>query len=84
MRLSKNDLNVANLNVVTAGAAEDNDGKSSTGSGSGKGGSNGDRALNCNDCNRRFCLDYDLPVCKDAEDEDVFTTCFRTYPSVQI
>jgi hypothetical protein len=35
------------------------------------------RALNCNDCNRRFCLDYHLPMCKEAKEEDVFTTCFR-------
>ncbi|KAJ5675843.1 hypothetical protein N7462_008740 [Penicillium macrosclerotiorum] len=35
------------------------------------------RALNCNDCNRKFCLDYDLPICKDAKEDDVFTTCFQ-------
>ncbi|PGG97548.1 hypothetical protein AJ79_09163 [Helicocarpus griseus UAMH5409] len=35
------------------------------------------RALNCNDCNRRFCLDYGLPKCKGAKEEDVFTTCFQ-------
>ncbi|KAL2003649.1 hypothetical protein VTN02DRAFT_2912 [Thermoascus thermophilus] len=35
------------------------------------------RALNCNDCNRKFCLDYNLPVCKGAKEEDVFTTCFQ-------
>jgi len=39
------------------------------------------RAGNCNDCNRQFCLDYNLPICKGAKMEDVFTTCFRTFPS---
>jgi hypothetical protein len=40
------------------------------------------RALSCNDCNRKFCLDYELPICKDAKEEDVFTTCFRKLPMV--
>ncbi|WPG99274.1 Hypothetical protein R9X50_00208700 [Acrodontium crateriforme] len=31
----------------------------------------------CSDCNRQFCLDYNLPICKDAKEEDVFTTCFQ-------
>jgi hypothetical protein len=31
----------------------------------------------CNDCNRQFCLSYNLPFCKDAKEEDVFTTCFQ-------
>lgn len=35
------------------------------------------RAGNCNDCTRQFCLDYNLPICKKAALEDVFTTCFR-------
>jgi hypothetical protein len=35
------------------------------------------RALSCNDCNRKFCLDYELPTCKGAKEDDVFTTCFR-------
>ncbi|KAL6718564.1 hypothetical protein ACLMJK_004656 [Lecanora helva] len=35
------------------------------------------RAGNCNDCNRQFCLDYNLPICRGAGVEDVFTTCFR-------
>ena len=35
------------------------------------------RSLNCNDCNRKFCLDYDLPTCHGAKEDDVFTTCFR-------
>lgn len=36
--------------------------------------------LTCADCTRAFCLDYNLPICKDATDEDVFTTCFRKAP----
>ncbi len=44
---------------------------------------NGDRkeyrARNCNDCNRQFCLDYNLPICKGAGMEDVATTCFRKW-----
>ncbi|KAL4927913.1 uncharacterized protein BDV17DRAFT_114853 [Aspergillus undulatus] len=35
------------------------------------------RSLSCNDCNRKFCLGYDLPTCKGAREEDVFTTCFQ-------
>ncbi|KAK4865638.1 hypothetical protein LT330_009071 [Penicillium expansum] len=35
------------------------------------------RSLNCNDCNRKFCLDYELPTCKGAKEEDVYTTCFH-------
>ncbi|CAL5868671.1 uncharacterized protein PFLUO_LOCUS2898 [Penicillium psychrofluorescens] len=35
------------------------------------------RPLTCNDCNRKFCLDYELPTCKGAKEEDVFTTCFQ-------
>ena len=33
----------------------------------------------CADCNKKFCLEYNLPICKDAKDEDVFTTCFREF-----
>ncbi|KAF2725069.1 hypothetical protein K431DRAFT_291246 [Polychaeton citri CBS 116435] len=33
--------------------------------------------LTCNDCNKQFCLDYDLSICKEAKEEDVFTTCFQ-------
>ncbi|EXJ58413.1 hypothetical protein A1O7_05838 [Cladophialophora yegresii CBS 114405] len=45
-------------------------------------GSNGEshrphRKLTCADCTRAFCLDYNLPICKDAREEDVFTTCFQ-------
>jgi hypothetical protein len=28
-------------------------------------------------CNRAFCLSQRLPICKDAEEKDVFTTCFQ-------
>ncbi|KAL3475329.1 hypothetical protein BJX99DRAFT_159106 [Aspergillus californicus] len=35
------------------------------------------RSLSCNDCNRKFCLDYDLPTCKGAKEDDVLTTCFQ-------
>jgi len=31
----------------------------------------------CLDCNRKFCLDYNLPICKGAKEEDFFTTCFQ-------
>ncbi|KAJ8097825.1 hypothetical protein POJ06DRAFT_260219 [Lipomyces tetrasporus] len=30
------------------------------------------------ECNRKFCLNYNLPICKDAvEDMDVSTVCFQ-------
>ena len=63
-----------------APVADDDDG----GGGEKEGGENeGDRkeyrAGNCNDCNRQFCLDYNLPICKGAGMEDVFTTCFREF-----
>lgn len=35
--------------------------------------------LTCSDCNRAFCLDYNLPICKNAKEEDVFTQCFRKF-----
>ena len=28
-------------------------------------------------CNRAFCLSQRLPICKNAEEKDVFTTCFQ-------
>ena len=28
-------------------------------------------------CNRAFCLSQHLPICKNAEEKDVFTTCFQ-------
>lgn len=31
----------------------------------------------CNDCNRQFCLDYKLPICKGTKDEEISTECFR-------
>lgn len=31
----------------------------------------------CSDCNKAFCLSYNLPICKRAKEEDVFTTCFQ-------
>ncbi|KAF2834773.1 hypothetical protein M501DRAFT_1000020 [Patellaria atrata CBS 101060] len=31
----------------------------------------------CNDCNRSFCLDYNLPSCKGAKEDDIFATCFQ-------
>lgn len=37
------------------------------------------RASNCNDCNRQFCLSYNLPICKNVGMEEVFTTCFRGF-----
>jgi len=40
--------------------------------------------LTCADCNRAFCLDYHLPICKNAREEDVFTTCFRTLSAFAI
>ncbi|KAI1618994.1 hypothetical protein EDD37DRAFT_624340 [Exophiala viscosa] len=33
--------------------------------------------LTCADCTRAFCLDYNLPICKNVREEDVFTTCFQ-------
>ncbi|KAK0707666.1 hypothetical protein B0H67DRAFT_519609 [Lasiosphaeris hirsuta] len=31
----------------------------------------------CAQCNRAFCLKYNLPICKDAEEKDVITSCFQ-------
>lgn len=28
-------------------------------------------------CNRAFCLSQRLPICKDAEEKDIFTMCFQ-------
>jgi len=33
--------------------------------------------LTCADCTRAFCLDSNLSICKNAREEDVFTTCFQ-------
>ncbi|KAL8375038.1 hypothetical protein RB599_001656 [Gaeumannomyces hyphopodioides] len=30
----------------------------------------------CSQCNRAFCLKYNLPICKGAEEKDVVTMCF--------
>lgn len=35
------------------------------------------KARTCSDCNRQFCLDYNLPQCKEVVAKDVFTQCFR-------
>ncbi|KAH8690824.1 hypothetical protein BGW36DRAFT_60285 [Talaromyces proteolyticus] len=35
------------------------------------------RALTCNDCTRKFCLGYNLPICEKADEKDVLTTCFK-------
>lgn len=40
--------------------------------------------LTCADCNRAFCLDYDLPICKNAKEEDVFAQCFRAFHSTAV
>lgn len=37
------------------------------------------RAGNCNDCNRQYCMEAHLPICKDAGAEDVVATCFREF-----
>ena len=34
----------------------------------------------CLDCNKKFCLEYNLPICKEAKEQDVVTTCFRELP----
>ncbi|KAK3381908.1 hypothetical protein B0H63DRAFT_215875 [Podospora didyma] len=31
----------------------------------------------CTQCNRAFCLNYNLPICKGAEEKDVVTSCFQ-------
>lgn len=38
-----------------------------------------DETQGCLDCTRSFCLENNLPVCKDAEDVDVSATCYRTF-----
>ena len=38
------------------------------------------RAGNCGDCNRQYCIDAHLPICKDATVGDVVATCFRASP----
>jgi hypothetical protein len=34
----------------------------------------------CLDCNKQFCQNYNLPICRDAKDEDVIATCYRMTP----
>lgn len=31
----------------------------------------------CADCNKQFCLSYNLPICAGVKEENVFTTCFQ-------
>ena len=31
----------------------------------------------CTQCTRAFCLNYNLPICKGAEEKDVATMCFQ-------
>ena len=34
-------------------------------------------SLTCADCTRSFCASYNLPICKDVADEQIFTSCFQ-------
>ncbi len=34
-------------------------------------------SASCSQCNRAFCLDYNLPICKGAEEKDVVAMCFQ-------
>ncbi|KAH7330233.1 hypothetical protein BKA65DRAFT_460925 [Rhexocercosporidium sp. MPI-PUGE-AT-0058] len=34
-------------------------------------------SASCLTCNKAFCLAQRLPICKDAEEKDVLTTCFQ-------
>ncbi|KAI8958813.1 hypothetical protein F5Y11DRAFT_334969 [Daldinia sp. FL1419] len=34
-------------------------------------------SASCTQCTRAFCLSQHLPICKDAEETDVLTTCFQ-------
>ncbi|KAK3292402.1 uncharacterized protein B0H64DRAFT_406574 [Chaetomium fimeti] len=34
-------------------------------------------STSCKQCNRAFCLKYNLPICKDAEEKDIKTSCFQ-------
>ncbi|KAI1654914.1 hypothetical protein F4813DRAFT_191863 [Daldinia decipiens] len=34
-------------------------------------------SASCTQCTRAFCLSQHLPICKDAEETDVITTCFQ-------
>lgn len=35
------------------------------------------KAGTCNDCNRQFCIEYNLPICKGAKETDISTICFQ-------
>ena len=72
LHLRSSDEEVA-ISDSTSPADDDNDGSSSGDESSSKKQSGG----NCNECNRQFCLDYNLPICKNAREQDVFTTCFQ-------
>ncbi|KAL2162312.1 hypothetical protein VTH06DRAFT_7225 [Thermothelomyces fergusii] len=34
-------------------------------------------STSCKQCNRAFCLKYNLPICKDVEEKDIKTSCFQ-------
>lgn len=38
----------------------------------------------CADCNRAFCLDQGLQICKGVKEGDIFASCFRTSHSSSI
>ena len=56
---------------------EDEEGDAPGDADEGKAGEDKKRTKTCNDCNRQFCLDYNLPKCKALPAEDVTTACFR-------
>ncbi|KAL8804266.1 MAG: hypothetical protein Q9200_005894, partial [Gallowayella weberi] len=35
------------------------------------------RRKTCNDCNKQYCLNQGLHICKDKALEDIYTTCFQ-------
>ncbi|KAI5303004.1 hypothetical protein KEM56_000129 [Ascosphaera pollenicola] len=39
--------------------------------------SNPDSNISCNDCTRKFCLEYAQPACEGAKEEDITTECFQ-------
>ncbi|KZZ91993.1 hypothetical protein AAP_03212 [Ascosphaera apis ARSEF 7405] len=39
--------------------------------------SNPESNISCNDCTRKFCLEYAQPACEGAKEEDITTECFR-------
>ncbi|KAI5287284.1 hypothetical protein KEM54_006098 [Ascosphaera aggregata] len=36
-----------------------------------------DSNISCNDCTRKFCLEYAQPLCEGATEEDITTECFQ-------